>query len=73
LGARGGSCYLGVLDPLGVQAVGNLDVLTQFGDLYGMMHLSAGLAYVEKPDPLFIPSLEVACKRLLVRGHFYLP
>jgi hypothetical protein len=37
------------------------------------MHSSAGLAYVEKSDPLGIPSLEVACKRLLVRCHYYLP
>ena len=34
---------------------------------------SARLAYVEKSDPLFVPSLEVARKRLLVCGHYYLP
>ncbi len=35
-GAAGGSCYVDMLDPLGVLAMENLHVLTQFADLYGI-------------------------------------
>ncbi len=34
---------------------------------------SARLAYVEKCDPLCVPSVEVARKWLLIGGHYYLP
>jgi hypothetical protein len=34
--AAGGRCYVDMLDPLGVIAMENLHVLTQFGDLYGI-------------------------------------
>jgi len=34
------------------------------------VHSSSRLTYVEKSDPLFVPSLEVTRKWLLVCGHY---
>jgi hypothetical protein len=40
--AGGGRCYVDMLDPLGVVAMENLHVLTQFGDLYGIADSPGG-------------------------------